>query len=96
MKNINQLFLGFYASEPEKFRFRKGEVVLILQLSRLLMRKVSSEEAEDDFNFFSEVYCHAKRSPTMKTLVGEFFVMDPDDETFTDAFRLKIAPYVGR
>lgn len=70
---IRRLFLGLYASDASKFQFHKGEAVLILQVSNFVKRKVTRENGEDNFSFFSNNDCEEKQSSTTKTHVGVLF-----------------------
>lgn len=59
---IRQLFLGLYVSDSTKFKFQKGEAVLILQVANFVTRKVTRKDAEDDFSFFRITIVTKKRA----------------------------------
>lgn len=92
---VHQIFLGLYASNSKGFQFHKGEVVLIIQVTIFVTHKVTRKGAEDDFSFFSDTN-NLKPSLTVKTHLGEFFIMNSEDETFFGPLCMDKTPNIGK
>lgn len=70
---ISEHFLGVSAVDPSKFKFRKGDITLILQVAEFIKSKLNSPDAEDVSPFFVNSERCANRNATTKSLVGELF-----------------------
>lgn len=73
INTIQRLFLGFCSADS--FKFRKGDVVLTLEIAQFVRSKFecAKNSTRDGFSFFETGRVLQQRTPTVKTLVGELF-----------------------
>lgn len=69
---IQRLFLGICSADS--FKFRKGDIVLVLEIAQFVRSKFACDEKypKDGFSFFKTGDA-MKLTPNMKTLVGVLF-----------------------
>lgn len=73
MNKIHRLFVGIYT--PDSFNFRKGDIVLILEVASFVRSKYECNGCTVH-EFFSQINDAVKRTPTVRTLIGELFCDD--------------------
>lgn len=73
LNKIYRLFVGIYT--PESFTFRKGDIVLILEVANFVRSKFECNDCTVH-EFFSQINDAMKRTPTVRTLIGELFCDD--------------------
>lgn len=72
INTVHRLFLGFFAKDATNFRFFKGDVVLMLQISQFINVKIKRNGQTEDFEFFAE-NAESVTLGTIKTFVGYLF-----------------------
>lgn len=73
-KNVVKLFLGLYTSNPAKFKFKPGEIELIIEIVAFIERTLQT--TDNSFAAFdANVVFNVAAVDTVKTAVGIFLDM---------------------